>query len=484
MTRTRRLLTSFAVLPLAAAAAFTLAPPAVAADGLGVDLPSSVFPGSRFPVPETIINAWIDKNHDHEIYEHGWGLWAGLTLNSGRTARGVEDAPIYLTWASPSELADASVSTKRFNAQEQPLLLQAPRQFHRGKRQLKSGPAQRGNTCNGGRADACIQVTVNYSPSAARHVLNNGLLLERTLNQYFESGYTDIPNFPYDALTVKPVYKVITPEKSPKGEPYAMPVWPGTPQPAKTFGETDWNQCVYISLDNTGEGKGEVDKGCQEATPATTYDIDDFIHFKVTETDAHYLADLTGEPEGALKVGDTIILVAMHVGTREIKRWTWQTFWWTPDPAAPHAPSSRDIALARPDQMQSPASHYAMAIGYQMLDPVQPLTGGENYGNLVPVYNPYLEAGFDPGVFAVSRPVVTLDEGLVATRYGVETNCQTCHGLASYDPASLRAETQFDPEKPYGANFYLPIDDPIFDGTLKLDFAWSILGTMKKLDAD
>ena len=43
--------------------------------------------------------------------------------------------------------------------------------------------------------------------------------------------------------------------------------------------------------------------------------------------------------------GDVAILVAMHVSTRETARWTWQTFWWTPTPENPHAPSSPNIAM-------------------------------------------------------------------------------------------------------------------------------------------
>ncbi|MBK1697969.1 hypothetical protein CKO21_12035 [Rhodovibrio salinarum] len=442
-------------------------------------MPANVFPDHPFPVSQTVINEWIDKGNDSDIYAHGWTLWAGLTSDSGSTARGVENAPIYLTWATPDQLAHAPTAGENLVARNEPLRLQPPRQFHSGHPRVTAPQAIGDARCGGsGKPDTCIVVTVNYSPSAAHHVLSNDLLAQSTLARYVEEGYSEIPNLPYDAVTVKPVYKVISQEKLDDNGLYAMPVWPGTPEPAKTFGEEVWNQCVHIDPNNQGQGDGSVDQGCTGASPSTTYNLSDFIHYPVTKADQAYLQNLSGGQEGTLEVGDTIILVAMHVGSREIKRWTWQTFWWTADPEAPNAPSSQAMAAAQPEQLPAPASHYAMSAAYQMLAPAQPLNDGENYGALLPVYNPYLEAGFDPQTFKLSRPVIVPDSGLTATRYGVETNCMTCHGLAAYDPAAIYDDTGLNRETPYAANFYLPLNDRVFDGKLKLDFAWSILGAM------
>ena len=38
----------------------------------------------------------------------------------------------------------------------------------------------------------------------------------------------------------------------------------------------------------------------------------------------------------------------MHVATHEIKRWAWQTFWWSANAGQPYLPSSGAIAAARP----------------------------------------------------------------------------------------------------------------------------------------
>ena len=94
----------------------------------------------------------------------------------------------------------------------------------------------------------------------------------------------------------------------------------------------------------------------------------------------------------------------MHVTSREITRWTWQTFWWSATPDKPHFPSSTTVAKLRPKALTAPASHYAGAPAYNMAVPAQPVVGGENFGNSVYAYNPYLEAPFNYQVLPDSVP--------------------------------------------------------------------------------
>jgi len=60
------------------------------------------------------------------------------------------------------------------------------------------------------------------------------------------------------------------------------------------------------------------------------------------------------------------------------------------------------------------------------------------------------------------------------------------HHLAQYQstPPGYYAEHDgANRETPYAADFYFPLDDPLFKGKLQLDFAWSILGSLV-LDQD
>lgn len=444
----------------------------------GKNLPDPGIPGFTFPTPETSINQWIAAGDNTSIYQHGWGVWTALTAPSGTTARGIKDPPVFLTWADPTEIADALQSpdpAAAMNAAAQSLRLHTPRQsIHGGAQVLAAAEARAAKKCGlEGRPDTCNLVTVNFSPPSAEFIFGNKLLLQSTLQAYLKEGYAAVPAFPVDAVHVKPVYKLVTKSKLVDDRFYTMPAWPGTPAPAKAFPESDWNHCIYIDVKNQSKGNGAIDKGCKNRTADNTYNLSDFINIPVTKADMAAIHELAAGQFGKvnpLEVSDTIILVGMHMNTREILRWTWQTYWWVPNPDAPFAPSSKAIADARPKQLTGAARNYAMASAYQMLVPAQPINGGQNVGGLQAAYNPHLEAEFAPSTFHM-QPAVQTPTGGVVTKYGVESNCMTCHGIANYDPRNVGMNT-------YGANFYLARDDTFFEGKLKLEFSWAILDAM------
>lgn len=98
-----------------------------------------------------------------------------------------------------------------------------------------------------------------------------------------------------------------------------------------------------------------------------------------------------------------------------------------------------------------------------MVWPNQPINGGTNQG-VSPVisFNPYLEAGFGPKVFSVPND---LDSKL---QYGVQTNCMTCHALATKSG-----------NNGYSTDQYISMNDgKFFLGDVQLDFAWSIQGNI------
>lgn len=376
---------------------------------------------------------------------------------------------VFETWQTPQDVLNRTENKGvQFVAGKSFKRLQRPKQFiHKSKIKglLMSTPVI---------PDTNIFVSVTWSPSAAEHALTNKLLLVSTLNKLIKDGYKEIPNFPYPAITTKPVYKIISKNLLKNGL-YAFPVWPGPPSTPQAFDEQIWNACVYVSLTNKGKGNGKIDYGCKGPTPETTYNLSDFIYNTVTKQDSAYLTNELGLSN--VNTGDYIILVAMHVGTREMKRWTWQTFWWEADPNKPFSPSSNAIAKAKPAQLKGAPRHYSMAVAYQMLQPAQPLTGGVNKGTPLFAYNPYLEAGFDPYVFQIFRPITT-PTGILKTEYGIQTNCMTCHMLSQFNPANNYISNPGLAQTPYAADAYLDLDDPVFNGVLKMDFAWSIIGSV------
>ena len=449
-------------------------------DGSLVCLPDLPKPDPRmvFPASETTVNGWVYSNDERAIFRHGWDIWAGLTQPVGV----VDGTPVraFETWATTSNMLYRMKSgqtlmeaAKSLAPSPPPVLeLGLPRQFRGLSKLRKFKLLSREAIAKSNVGDTNIFVSVAYNPPAAKHAIGNKLFLQSTLDTLLKEGYTEIPNFPNNSITIKPVYKVI-PKDTPNGI-YTFPGWPGTPNPAITFPESDWNSCVYVDIKGSGAGGDRIDAGCKGRNAQNTFFLSNFIHQTLSQQDAQYLKTQLGLNA---KEGDYAILVGMHVTTREIKRWVWQTFWWSANADKPYAPSSGIIAAARPLQYLDAASrHYAMAVSYNMVAPAQSITGGHNVGASVIGYNPHLEAGFDPSVFQIVRPI----NGTIKNEYGVQTNCMTCHNLALYNPKTdYSVDGGAKRESPYGSDYYMSLTDPTFNGTLKLDFAWSILGVLE-----
>ncbi len=126
------------------------------------------------------------------------------------------------------------------------------------------------------------------------------------------------------------------------------------------------------------------------------------------------------DPE--LELDDEVVLVALHLTTKEIPEWTWATWWW--HDRADDGP----FAAQRPDDVTGWAASYLM-------DATLSVDAA--------CMNPWLEARF-PG--------------------GLTSSCATCHRRAAF-----------------GVKEFLPVptattpaDDPYFAGKVTTDFMWSI----------
>ncbi len=425
------------------------------ADITPAPFPDLGIPGFTFPTDSNTVNGWVANEDKTAIYQHGWGIWAGLTAPSGQSIGG-QELLVFETWLTPSEILDSmkNVPVKRIGRAN----LNKPKQF--GHALAKSGE----------NPDTDIAESVSYSPAATKYALDNKIFLYSTMKAYADEGRTSIPDFPSNAITLKPVFKVITKDKLDASNLYPMPTWVGPIDSVASFPESAWNACTYVDINNGGAGDGSVDIGCNGPTPQTTYNLTDFIYYALNEEDVAYYNQEFGLNAQA---GDYAILVGMHVGTREIKRWTWQSFWWTPDPQNPPTPSSKEVASQMPvDYLNGAASHYAMTNAYYMVSPPQPYTGGQSVGDTVIAFNPYLESGFGPGVFTGSNSYVVKNGVKIPTDAGVRTNCMSCHIYAAYDVN----KPSYTP--PYSGDAYVSLDDPVFDGLLKADFAWSVVSNV------
>src|SRR5262249_53919828 len=147
--------------------------------------------------------------------------------------------------------------------------------------------------------------------------------------------------------------------------------------------------------------------------------------------------------QGTFKAGDYALLVAMHVSSREIDNWTWQTFWWMLE--KPKIPA--EVAA----RVKAPFDHYSTAVGYSFT------TGPDTSGGLnVLCFNPYLEAGFSNDTFSAPGQL------------GIESNCMSCHRTATWPPPANDGKAYFT------GNGLVRPGDPYFRETTKTDFIWGL----------
>lgn len=447
------------------------------------------FPGKRvtgidFPTNANTIEGWTTdtrfaSQYDSvSIYRHAWGIWAGLTAETKQRVKGEKrNLLVYETWMGINEVRDliednvpiVAGSKKGFTERKRAPLTR-PHQFEHagiigGKRKITKTKAK-----TAGAAPTGFWVTVSYSPKAAQYASENKILRQSALNQYYNPGQVgNIPAFPNDAITIKPTYLVY----SSKDELLQMPVWLNPPNPPDSiptngFGAPEMEYSVYVDTRNSQPKNKKLvpvlsSSTDKKAIQKATCNLSDFISFKLDQDMVNLMVqqdDIQGVTDTTAAAGDLAILVAMHVTTKEISNWTWQTYYWTPTPENPGAPSSKLARSLMPKEVKGAARHYAANAAYVMTTPNNSAaaTAGTMFG-----FNPYLEGGFGPSTFTANQQFPNL-------KYGMQSNCMSCHAMAvaiANPPAANFVNL-------YNTDEFVDINGATFKNRVRVDFAWSI----------
>lgn len=421
----------------------------------------SVVPGFNFPEDSLTIYNWLANRDTARITKHAWGIWAGLTANSDQIYMD-DTLLIYETWLGITDIAAqcASGNTQDLQSKSIREQLHLPNQLTHGVTAPSSVDT-----------NAVLYVSVSYDPNASSFAIDSSLLNQSTINRYMvNDGIGRIPPFPNNSITIKPTYFL----GSADDELIRIPAWQGPPSNwGQVYGHKKWNSFVYADVNNSQTpGKIAVpvpDQGGNTPPSSAIVNLNEFIYYTLDSASAVYLNEQqAGQADTTVTAGDLVVLVAMHVATKEISNWTWQTFFWTTNPAQPDFPSSAWAASLQPSQLQGAAKNYAVATAYAMVWPNQPITGGTNQG-ATPIigYNPYLEAGLPE-----FKNVNKLNSSF---KYGMQSNCMSCHSRAKSNYSN-----QFE-YKFYTADEYMDMGDTtFFNNWVQLDFAWSIQGNLNK----
>lgn len=238
------------------------------------------------------------------------------------------------------------------------------------------------------------------------------------------------------ALVVKPIWLVV-----PNNGELLLPVWDFDPAPDGSDGLPfeKWRNYVSVLGDkqkcDDAKSKQEISVAVQPQKDILRdrlekkghVCIDEFF-FRTIDNYEDVSAIVATHPpmsQGIAVAGkSTAILVGMHIISKEIPSWTWNTFWWMPAGLR----DSSAAAKGRP-RLPAPWSNYVMNT---TLTAAVRGTKGDYHAN--PMYNPYQEA---------LLPADASGKG------GLASNCLACHQQASFDvDAGRAAAPQIAPSHP------------------------------------
>lgn len=435
--------------------------------------PADIPTGYGYPGDRAEVQAWADQWEIAKITQHTWDMWAGMTADSGQTFNGSK-LPYWETWCGTDEVFGGTCGKAA-----------RPGRPFRVAAQLTHVARLKGSSAP---PDTQVISFNKFNPSMAQYLqaqhagpgaagpYNYASVTSLiALNQAWPSNTATvdrkIEEAPYQPATsgaagfagieTKPVIFLV---KATGLTP--MPLWLG---PAGSTNQNNptpntWTTCVL--LDPAAAGGPNV--APIPATPeqiakkvtmpygCTTYlyaPLATIYSFKMDAIEAQSWNNVQGNG-GTASAGDYGVLGAMHVNSKEIINWTWQTFWWQPGQDAPNNfPGSKAGMTAK---VQGPWRNYASCSAYNQ-------TEGKTSTKMVVCFNPFLETS----------------GGIPA---GLTSNCMSCHGTATAAGSNNNLTTL-----PYPPDYGKPISfgegaapiDPRFAGFTRTDFSWAIPGDAK-----
>ena len=472
---------------------------------------------TSFPIQSSDIQLWLQQEFDDNavVRSHAWSTWGALTTltsypieNPNGTQLGATLLPAFATWYSSYELygvnSDANATCTA---------TQGPSTDPNGIKRCRAGSLVDFNKFASMETTYINDRSFNDRATLTARLQNpTPMDLPPFVASGFEQNTTSNVSF-----SLKPVFYLLK-NNAHNLLPYWGGMQAGTTSDVATPTPNTWNQCVLVTIGtptasppttcNPGSGNANAPEpgggwqsvGLSEffSLPLTQQTLDE-INYMNEQSQAKTLPiqppsilSLGDSATTTPEAGDVAVLVGMHVAVRETQDWTWQTFYWSPTNlqqvamntavptfppkttsyvAGPNYPgSSSDNPWGRSDDSAGSvptwAKNYAMCTAYAEVYPVQPRNGGTNTGTLPQIcFNPWLETAFtassNPGHFSSG---------------GLNSNCMTCHGQASYRGAVTTTATCSLPQGfGYYMNGYIPRDNTcLTNANYDYDFSWHL----------
>jgi hypothetical protein len=398
-----------------------------------------------FPADQNILLGYVAQGKTAEMRRHAWMVFAGLTSPTKytfpNTLPGAPDihVPVWETWYRREDVFPQLTSPP---AAVHPLThpFVTPRQFE---------------SSSGVLAPLSVLSFVLFNEEAKRHIQGFGYTQKETLaalNNCFDRAKTptagrNIAEFKPSAIALKTVWWLIK-----KDGITPLPIWDGIPSSGNTspssnsFTVNTWTDCVGVDPSNSQLKPPNLICNQTKLTDFRIVPLSQFYWVKILDEEQRKTVANATEavPDGAnAAIGDYVVLVGMHVTTKEIPNWVWASFWWDDR-------SKGEFAQDRPNEVQGVWRNFLMTTAYSMTHPDNtPLSA----------FNPWLETRFPDGV---------------------HSNCMNCHRKAALvEPGGNHKGIDFAVERGE-----IPAGDDRFKNAVQLDFIWSINIESQELPID
>lgn len=456
-------------------------PPATSAGIKPVDIPAGYgYPGNRDE-----FQGWADDWKIDNITTTAWDLWAGMTSDSGQSWNGGK-LPVWETWCGNEEVFSAAGCKEGLG--------RPARAFQRASQITHSAKLMGVKVPSDGQV-----VSFNKFNPAMASYLNTPQTSGGTAYSYTQAQDLANLNASWPAGTPIGSRKVVQAPYTPDGggahgstgmetKPVIflvkqsgltpIPLWQGpsaSNAPNNAVPES-WFNCVLLDPANPGgpdtapvpatsEQIAQIVPGAASALACQTANylyapLSTIYSFKMDKAEAadwNALLNQSGDGGQNLTAaeGDYGVLMGMHVNTKAIVNWTWQTFWWQPGGDTPnHFPGSKQGMTAK---VGGPWRNYAMCTAWNQ-------TQGNASKDMVVCFNPFLETS----------------SGIPA---GQTSNCMSCHGTATAGAIAKGGLSTMG----YPASYPQPIDfnsnycspgpnggTTCFESFTQTDFSWAI----------
>jgi hypothetical protein len=491
--------------------------------------PAPFPPGFDYPQSSTTVQSWVSGRNGSRMRQHGWNLFAGLNQATAdgtpvwRTWYTSTDAfPFQYNTVSSgtSSRPTTLIGHNRANAaggDGNPTLTVPGAPYYPvpkrvrddypgcvidtgdGGAKLKDGPTFQSN------GDVMIAGVI-YNLPAFNWIRQQQLYDAKVLDFQLPLGDNSPPKaiapFPSGSIVLKPMLWPV------QGQGYtALPVWddllPSTDNSANDRGKTysgfevqsRWNRAVAVwgglsappdpvavpvtYLYNVLKADKQSQYGPITYTDAAVVPVTDFYYFRYSAAQLQNMnrcdralldASAIWAYNRPYQAGDFLVLIAMHIMTKEQPNWTFQSAWWhdkahlcgdTPNCQLRYG-SQRPANVPGPSTWQN----YMIVTTYGEAQVPGNINTWPTYlrdeDQKWPVaYNPYIE---------------------LAATHPIATNCMNCHHRAAWPSISLpsrRAPNRHSSYLAGGADVPDTLDvftqqDKIFNGLLTLDSMWAV----------